>query len=169
MTNILVKSLRNSDNPRVINVNSEGHRFGNVKINDLGFNKRLYSGLRSYGASKTAQLHCMYILKDILVKDNITINSMHPGAVRSNIGSHSGRLYNFYMNNVLKFFLKDPKISANALYYLGVSPDMLGVSGNFYNLTNKEIPAPHGQKSNFSVEVYNKSCELTEVGGYGDK
>ncbi|MCK7499675.1 MAG: hypothetical protein MZW92_61685 [Comamonadaceae bacterium] len=38
--------------------------------------------------------------------------------------------------------LKSPEISAEALYYLGVSKEMEGVSGKFFNLTTEEEPAP---------------------------
>ena len=156
----LVSIIKNSNLARVVNVNSEGHRFGNINLDDLNFTKRFYSGLRSYGASKTAQLHTMYVLEDILFKDGVVINSMHPGAVRSNIGSKSGKLYNLYMNYFLKYFLKKPEISAEALYYICVSNEMEGVTGKFYNLTNLETPAPHAQKSDFSLVVFKKSFEL---------
>lgn len=164
LTGKLITLLENAPEPRIINVNSEGHRFGNVRLDDLEWKKRIYTGLRSYGASKSAQMHCMYIWRDQLAKKGITINSMHPGAVKSNIGSHSGRLYNLYLKYIVGPTLKDPKISASAIYYLATSPEMKGISGNFYNLTNQEKPAPHAQESEFSKEIFIHTMKLT---GYG--
>jgi NAD(P)-dependent dehydrogenase (short-subunit alcohol dehydrogenase family) len=160
VTRELIPLLEKSREPRIINVNSEGHRFGNVNLNDLDWKKRFYTGLRSYGASKTAQLHCMYEWKKILQPKGITINSMHPGAVKSNIGSHSGKLYNLYLKYIIGPTLKDPLISANALYYLAISTEMEGISGYFYNLTNVEKPAPHAQESDLSKTIFQKTTEL---------
>lgn len=156
----LVPLLSRSDAPVVLNINSEGHRFSNVRLNDLAWNKRIYTGLRSYGASKSAQLHCMYILKKELVKFGIMLNSMHPGAVRSKIDSKSGWLYKLYYKIVVTPFLKNPRISAEAIYYLTTSDEMRDVNGRFYNLTNVERPAPHAQESDFSKKVYLHTMNL---------
>lgn len=161
ITKELIPLLEKSDEPRIINVNSEGHRFGSVRLDDLNWKKRWYTGLRSYGASKTAQLHCMYCWKKVLEPKGITINSMHPGAVKSNIGSHSGKLYNWYLKYMVGPSLKNPEISANAIYYLATSPDLKGTSGDFYHLTNREIPAPHAQESEFSQQVFDYSLKMT--------
>ena len=89
---------------------------------------------------------------------------MHPGAVKSNIGNHSGKLYNWYLKYIITPTLRKPEISANAIYYLATSPEMKGVSGNFYNLTNIEKPAPHAQKSEISQKVFDKTLELITDG-----
>jgi len=163
----LVPLLSRSDAPVVLNINSEGHRFSNVRLNDLAWNKRIYTGLRSYGASKSAQLHCMYILKKELEKFSIMLNSMHPGAVRSKIDSKSGWLYKMYYKIMVTPFLKDPRMSADAIYYLTTCEDMKGVNGRFYNLTNEEKPAPHAQESAFSEEVYSHTMKL--LNGFLDR
>lgn len=158
----LVPLLSRGESPVVLNVNSEGHRFCNVRLNDLAWEKRIYTGLRSYGASKSAQLHCMYLLKAELEKFGIMLNSMHPGAVHSKIDSKSGWLYKIYYKTMVNPFLKDPKISAEAIYYLATSDEMRGVNGRFFNLTNIEKPAPHAQESAFSKEVYLHTLQLLE-------
>ncbi|MEZ4510181.1 MAG: SDR family NAD(P)-dependent oxidoreductase [Eubacteriales bacterium] len=59
-------------------------------MSDLDWRSRFYIGLRSYGASKTAQLMTVMKLADQLKDTNVTINAMHPGGVRTNIGSNNG-------------------------------------------------------------------------------
>ena len=109
--------------------------------------------------SQHSFIQCIF-LKKILSRNSITINSVHPGEVKSNIGSKSGIIYNFYMKHFLSRFLKDPEISANALYYHGLSPELDGTTGNFYNLTNIELPAPHARYSEYSRKIYDKSIEI---------
>jgi hypothetical protein len=59
--------------------------------------------------------------------------------------------------------LKDPKISGEAIYYLASSPEMAGVSGKFFNLTNPEIPAPHAMNRELGKKIFEKSKELTHL------
>ena len=66
LTMLLLDSLIASPQGRVIQVNSEGHRFGGLRLSDLDWSKRLYMGLRAYGASKTAQLMTVRTLSERL-------------------------------------------------------------------------------------------------------
>ncbi|MCK7499689.1 MAG: hypothetical protein MZW92_61770 [Comamonadaceae bacterium] len=56
--------------------------------------------------------------------------------------------------------LRSPEISAEALYYLGASKEIEGVSGKFYNLTTEEIPAPPALDKEVAYELWEKSLEL---------
>ena len=163
ITSLLLKRMIESAPSRIIQVNSEGHRFNGLKIDDLTWENRRYRGLGGYGASKTAQLMTVWEFNDLLKGKGVTINAMHPGAVKSNIGHNNGKLYNFYSRNLIQPLLKDPKISGDAIFYLASSPEMTGVSGKFFNLTNEEIPAPHAMNRELGKEVFEKSKELTHL------
>lgn len=160
ITSLLLKRMVESAPARIIQVNSEGHRFGGLAIDDLTWKNRRYNGYLSYGASKIAQLMTVWELNDILNGKGVTINAMHPGAVKSNIGSYNGWFYNFFSRFIMQPLLKKPDISGDALYYLASSPDLEGVSGKFFNLTNEEIPAPHARDRNLSKQVFQLSKEL---------
>ncbi len=134
-TYLLVDRIKENPKARIIQVNSEGHRFGALKINDINFKKHIYTGLRSYGASKTAQLYTVYEFAKRLKDSGVTINAMHPGAVKTNIGQNNGWLYRFFFKHFTSHFLKDPKISASAIHYLSTSKELDGVTGKFFNLT----------------------------------
>lgn len=148
----LLDSLKNSNQGRIIQVNSEGHRFGGLNLKDLNWRKRPYIGLRGYGASKTAQIMTVMKMAELLKDTNITINTMHPGGVRSGIGNNNGFLYRLWLKLVVWHFLKDPEISGESLYFLASAPELNKVSGKYFNLTTEEKPAPH---------VFNK--EKTEL------
>jgi NAD(P)-dependent dehydrogenase (short-subunit alcohol dehydrogenase family) len=82
LTKLLLNRMIASAPSRILHVNSEGHRFNGLNINDLHWKKRVYTGLRSYGASKTAQLLTMWEINDQLKGTGVTINAMHPGDVK---------------------------------------------------------------------------------------
>lgn len=140
----LVDKLKQQEKTRIIMVGSEGHRFAawGLRLDDLNWEKRRYTGLRSYGSAKLAQLLSMLIFAEIFEGTGVTINTMHPGAVKSESGKDNGRLYKWYKRNVIDKMLKPVEISAEALYFLGVSEKVEGISGKFFNLTTQEEPTP---------------------------
>lgn len=161
ITNLLLNRLIESSPSRIIQVNSEGHRFNGLKTNDLNWEKRIYTGLRSYGASKTAQLLTVWQLAENLKGTGVTINAMHPGGVKTNIGNNNGSLYRWFLHHVTWHFLKDPKMSGEAIYYLASASELSNISGKFFNLTIEEKPAKHALDSKKQEEIWNLSLEMT--------
>ena len=163
ITGLMLKRMVESAPSRIIQINSEGHRFNGLDINDLTWANRRYKGIKGYGASKTAQLMTVWELNDLLKGRGVTINAMHPGAVKSNIGTNNGKLYNWYSKYIVQPMLNDPKISGEAIYYLASSPEMEGVSGKFFNLTNEEIPARHATDRVLGKKIFEISKALTQL------
>ncbi len=161
LTELLLPTLKKSAPSRILQINSEGHRFNGLDIHDLDWKKRHYTGLRGYGASKTAQLMCVWELHDQLTQTGVTINAMHPGDVKTNIGSNNGWLYRLFSKIMIKPMLRDPIISGKAIYYLVAEPALQDISGKFYHLTLEEIPAKHALDRKLGKEVYEISMKLT--------
>ena len=159
-TNLLLENIQSSPQGRIIQVNSQGHRFGGLNVRDLTWKRRPYIGLRGYGASKIAQLICVMEMAKKLEGMNVTINAMHPGAVKSAIGSNNGRLYRFYNRHIVQPKLDDPKISGSALYYLAAEKSLSGVSGKFFDLTIIEPPARYVIERKYYSEIYPLSKKL---------
>ena len=112
LTYLLIDRLKQSAPARIIQVNSEGHRFGGLALDDLNWTRRPYIGLRAYGASKIAQLLATWEFADRLKGTGVTINAMHPGDVKSNIGNNNGPLYRWFLHHILWHALKDPAFLA---------------------------------------------------------
>jgi NAD(P)-dependent dehydrogenase (short-subunit alcohol dehydrogenase family) len=161
LTRLLLDRLIESAPARIIQVNSQGHRFGGLDLNDLNWDRRPYNGFKGYGASKVAQLLTVWELSDILKGSGVTINAMHPGEVRTNIGMNNGLLYRWYQRYLIGWILKDPIISGNAIYYLAAASEMAGVSGKFFNLTMDEKPAPHALDRSTGKCIWKISEERT--------
>jgi NAD(P)-dependent dehydrogenase (short-subunit alcohol dehydrogenase family) len=160
-TMLLLNLVKNSEQGRIIQVNSEGHRFGGLKLNDLDWKKRPYLGLLAYGASKTAQLMTVATLAKQLEDTRVTVNAMHPGGVRTSIGSNNGWLYRAWLRGVIWHFLKDPEISGDALYYLAAAPELRNTTGRYFNLTIDEKPMPHALDEAVRDEIWEVSHRLT--------
>lgn len=161
LTRLLLQRIIESAPSRIIQVNSEGHRFGGLDLDDINWRRRFYFGLRGYGASKTAQLLTVWEFADHLQQSGVTINAVHPGDVRTNIGNNNGRIYRWFLHNVTWRLLKDAEISGDALYYHAAAPELSGISGKFYNLTIEENPAPHALDRELGKTVFKLSEKMT--------
>lgn len=160
-TRLLLPRMQESAPSRIIQVNSQGHRFNGLRLKDWNWEKRFYTGLRSYGQSKTAQLMTVWKMADELVGSGVSINAMHPGSVHSGIGTNNGLLYRLFKKYTIDLTLDDPSVSGEALYWLAIDPAQADASGNFYNLTILEKPASHALNPEIGQGVWELSEQLT--------
>lgn len=158
---LLMQKLRSQPRSRILMVNSEGHRFAawGLHLHDLNWEKRGYSGLGSYGSAKLAQLLSMLIFAEKFGGTGVTINAMHPGAVKTETGQDNGPVYRWFKRNFIDRTLKSPEISAEALCWLGGSEKMEGITGKFFNLTTMEEPAPPALDREVARELWQISLE----------
>jgi retinol dehydrogenase-13 len=162
---LLSEKLRSQEKARIILVNSEGHRFAawGLQLNDLNWEKRRYSGLKSYGSAKLAQLQTMLLFDAYFSQGGVTINAMHPGAVRSETGQENGPFYRWVKRNLYDRILRPTEIASESIYYLGVSKEVEGISGKFFNLTTEEEPAPPALDKEAAYEIWAKSLEMIKL------
>ena len=164
LTRLLLDRLKASAPARIIQVNSQGHRFNGLSLKDWNWEKRFYTGLRSYGQSKTAQLMTVWELAEQLEDSGVTINAMHPGSVRSNVGTNNGWLYRLFKKYIIDPTLDDPDTSGQAIYWLAADPSLASTNGHFFNLTIDEKPASHALDRTLGKQIYSLSEELTGLG-----
>jgi retinol dehydrogenase-13 len=160
LTRLLLDRIIESAPARIIQVNSQGHRFGGFNINDINWGRRFYNGYWGYGASKTAQLLTIWELADRLNGTRVTVNAVHPGGVKTNIGNNNGPLYRWFSRYVIWYTLKDPKMSGDAIYFLAAAPELSNVSGRYFNRTVDEKPAPHALNRELGRAVWELSEKL---------
>lgn len=160
---ILKEKLKQQGKTRILLVNSEGHRFAmtGLKLDDMKWIKHRHSANASYGEAKTAQLLTMLKFAEYFEGSGVTINAVHPGDVKSNMGENNGKLYRFFKHHFINPGLKSPEISAKSLYYLGVSKEMEGINGKFYNKTTEEEPAPPALDREVADQVWDLSIQMS--------
>jgi retinol dehydrogenase-13 len=162
VNNYLKEKLKKQPHGRIIYVNSEAYRFAawGLNLDDLHWERHRYSGLKSYGAAKLAQLLSMIKLKDYFDGSNVTINAMHPGNIKTNSGQNNGVFYKLFKKMVIDRTAQSVEIAAEALYYLGVSSDLERISGKFFHLTTEEEPAPPALDEEAAEKLWDLSMEL---------
>jgi len=163
LTKLLIENLKKGAPSRVLYVSSEAHRFGWLKIDDLDWSKPPYIGMLAYGAAKIAQIHTAMVFSEQLKESGVTVNLMHPGAVRTNIGMDNNIFYRFYNRYILYWFLGDPARSGEAIYTLAADPDLEGTTGKFFNQTIEEKPAWYSVRQEQRAAVWDRSEALVQT------
>ncbi|KAF1352767.1 NAD(P)-binding protein, partial [Lizonia empirigonia] len=79
-TNLLMPKILASPNPHIVNVASDGHRFGGVRFDDWNFqNGKTYEQWEAYGQSKTANILFSKALAEKLGAKGLKTYSLHLG------------------------------------------------------------------------------------------
>jgi NAD(P)-dependent dehydrogenase (short-subunit alcohol dehydrogenase family) len=121
----LLDLIKNTPNPRIVNVASNAHKYGNINFEDLNWEKRKYKAWRAYGDSKIANLYFTFELKNKLKDTNVKVTAAHPGWTATDLQRHSGIVD--YLN---RFFAMKPE--QGALPTLRAATDEAANSGDYY-------------------------------------
>lgn len=159
LTNLLMDRLRVSPAARVVNVSSGAHQGARIDFDDLQ-GRRRYNGLRAYGRSKLANLLFTYELARRLEGTSVTANALHPGLVGTNLLANNGLI-----GPVLKFFLGlrgiSPKEGARTVVYLASSPEVAGVTGQYYVKQKPVQSSSASYDTGAAQRLWEVSAELT--------
>ena len=131
LTNLLLDRLKASAPARVVTVSSGAQSMGRIDFDDLQ-GAHNYSGQRAYNQSKLANIMFTNELARRLEGTGVTANSLHPGVVRTNFGAEDQAWFFGVMSRVVYPLLKTPAQGARTPIYLASSPDMDGVTGQFF-------------------------------------
>ena len=131
LTNLLLDRLKASAPARVVTVSSGAQSAGRIDFDDLQ-SARNYSGQRAYSQSKLANIMFTNELARRLEGTGVTATSVHPGVVRTNFGAEDQAWLFTVVSHVVLPFLKTPAQGAQTSISLASSPDVDGVTGQFF-------------------------------------
>jgi NAD(P)-dependent dehydrogenase (short-subunit alcohol dehydrogenase family) len=131
LTNLLLDTLVASAPARVVNVSSAVHEQGKINFDDLQM-KRGYNGLAAYNNSKLANLLFTYELARRLTGTRVTVNALHPGAVRTNLVARNGGIFKWLVQPLFNLQAISEEQGAQTSVYLAISPEVEGVTGKYF-------------------------------------
>ena len=167
LTTQLLDLIQDSAPARIINVSSSSHGSpGRFRLEDLPKTGTASRGLhsfmprrsyRAYGRSKLCNILFTYELARRLEGTGVTVNALHPGLVRTNIGRNNG-----LPGRVVNFFIGargvDADKGAETLVYLASSPEAEGVTGKYF----VECQATPSSALSYDTELAARLWELSE-------
>ncbi|KAF0043910.1 retinol dehydrogenase 12 isoform X2 [Scophthalmus maximus] len=160
LTSLLVGLMKRSAPARIVVVSSLAHNFGWVRFHDLHSQGSYNSGL-AYCQSKLANVIFARELARRLKGTNVTVNSVHPGTVNSDLTRHS-TLMTIFMT-VFSMWLKTPREGAQTSIYCAVAEELHSVSGKHFSDCAPAFVAPQGRSEETARRLWDVSCELLGI------
>ena len=157
LTNLLLPVLKASAPSRVVTVSSAAHSMGKIDFDDLQ-SVNGYSEIRTYNASKLANVLFTYELARRLAGTGVTANVLEPGFVKTNLRvPFPYSLFSFMRGSVVN--------GARPTVFLASSPEVEGVSGSFFNVkgvATKSSTASYDEEA--ARRLWTLSAALTSAG-----
>ncbi len=162
LTNLLLDRLKESAPSRIVNVASTAHNAARkgMPFDDLQSTRR-YRGMRVYGQSKLANILFTLELSRRLEGTGVTANSLHPGTVRTGYGA-DGDARGFLAFGLLisKWFFLSPAKGARTSIYLASSPQVEGVTGEYFVKCKPTKPRRWAQDAEAAQRLWQVSEDL---------
>lgn len=131
LTTLLLDRLEQAPQGRVVVVASDAYRFcRGIRFDDLQW-RTGFSAFRTYGHSKLANILFARELAERLQGTPVTVNALHPGGVRSQLGAQN----TWYAGRVLalvKPFLRSAERGAETSVYLATSDEVSKTTGEYF-------------------------------------
>ena len=144
-------------NSRIINVSSIAYEKAEIEFENL--NLSTYHWMKAYRQSKLALILFTKILANKLNEKNITVNSIHPGLIGTNLLSKNGWISPF-LNILLKLFGKSTKTGAKGLIYLATSDDIKQLTGKYFEGVNITKLLNHADDMKSAKKLWDISSKL---------
>ena len=131
LTKLLLDLIKKGKNSRIINVASRAHIGATLYFDNLQ-GRSGYSGWAAYKRSKLMNIMFTYKLAELLKDTPITVNTLHPGFVRTRFGDNNTGMIGTGLNLAKKIGAISIKKGAETSVFLATSPTVKGVSGKYF-------------------------------------
>lgn len=159
LTNLLLDALKKSAPSRIINVSSAAHRMAKMDFDDLQSEKMKYRLMKIYGASKLALMLFSYELSRILEGTSVTVNTLHPGLVNTNLGQDQSS----FSQGFGKLFFKKPEKGAETSIYLASSQEVEGITGKYFAKKQQKQSSEESYNEDYAKRLWKLSAEMTQL------
>lgn len=159
LTNLQLDLLKASAPSRIINVSSVGHYNGHMNFDDLNL-ERDYGGWKAYGQSKLALVLFTHQLAKKLEGTGVTVNSVHPGTVATNIWSRPLGPAGFIMA-IPKLFMTSPVKGAETIVFLASSSEAGSFNGEYFEKMKVKKSSDESYDEEVAQRLWDVSAKLT--------
>lgn len=160
LTNLLLDLIKKSDYARIVNVASRAHEGATIDFESFTQNKN-YFIFKAYGQSKLANILFTAEFAKRLGKSHVSINSLHPGLVKTDIGNKNT---NWYSTLAWTLFSRLGGVSiekgAETSIYLATADEVKNVSGKYFAKCKETKPSQTAQDETLQKQLWELSEKL---------
>jgi NAD(P)-dependent dehydrogenase (short-subunit alcohol dehydrogenase family) len=159
LTNLLLDIVKKSAPSRIINVSSAAHRMAKLDFDDLQCEDKKLRLMRIYGNSKLALMLFSFELSRRLEGTGVTVNTVHPGMISTNLGRDMGKFSQAFG----KRLFKTPQEGAETSIYLASSSEVEGITGKYYTKKQQKEPSKECYNEEDAKKIWEISTEMTKL------
>ncbi|XP_056172731.1 short-chain dehydrogenase TIC 32 B, chloroplastic-like isoform X2 [Syzygium oleosum] len=174
LTNLLLDKMKatarvSGIEGRIVNLSSIAHLHTyqeGIRFDDIN-DELSYSDKKAYGQSKLANiLHANELSRRLQEGANITVNSLHPGLIMTNLMRHS-----FIAARIFRMFTyllwKNVPQGAATTCYIALHPSLKGVTGKYFMECNETEPSALARDEHLAKKLWDFSNELVDSASKG--
>ena len=161
LTNLILDNVKAAGNARIINLSSIAHNSTReLNLDDINYANEEYSGWKAYSRSKYCNILFTKELAKRLEKDEITVNAVHPGGVRTEIAEKNANWYTKLGWTIMKPFMITVEKGAATSIYLASSLDVSDKTGHYWVKSKQEWSNRPSQDEANWLALWEKSEKL---------
>jgi len=158
LTNLLLEVIKSSAPSRIVNISSFVAKDGHINFLDINTSDP-YDKWKAYTQSKLANIIFTNYLAKKLDGTGITINSVNPGFVQTDLLKTSASVVNF----ASKFAAKTPEKGAQTSIFVATAPELEKVSGKYFSDCKEHPTNSESHNSEVADKLWKLSVELTSL------
>ncbi|XP_070697866.1 dehydrogenase/reductase SDR family member 13-like [Pempheris klunzingeri] len=138
LTALLLERLKASGLSRVVTVGSKAYKMGKVDFvclaahRDLALGSSYFHASMMYCHSKLCNILFTYELAKRLQGTDVTCYSLHPGAIKTEIGRHASFWWKLLLKPIISVFFVDVESGAQTTLHCALEPGIEHLSGHFF-------------------------------------
>jgi len=162
LINQLLEQVKAAEQGRIVILSSAAHTLtvrGGIDFDNLDASHG-YDPWRFYGQSKLANLLCARTLAKQLEGSNVTVNAVHPGVIRTNLGRDIGGVFSRIMMAFAPLIEKTVEQGAATQCYVATYPELADTSGVYFSDCAPGKTTRYARNDLLAQELWEKSVEL---------
>jgi retinol dehydrogenase-12 len=157
VTNFLLGKLKPGG--RIVTVASNAHRGAKLDFDDLQ-NRRNYVGFPVYSKSKLCNILFNRELARRIAGSGVAANALHPGFVATRFGDDSGGIMRTVLKVAKPIGAISPEDGAKTIIYLASSPQVEGVSGEYFYECKPTTPTAEARNDEDAKRLWEISEQI---------
>jgi retinol dehydrogenase 12 len=158
LTQGLLQPLLAAAPSRVVNTSSDAHRRAKLDFDDLQCARR-YRAFTAYDRSKLCNILFTRELARKLAGTGVTANCLNPGFVDTRFGD-GGRGVFPHVFRIARSFAITPEKGAETIIYLASSPDVAGITGEYFAECTRTNPTIEAQDDDSAGRLWRETAKI---------
>jgi NAD(P)-dependent dehydrogenase (short-subunit alcohol dehydrogenase family) len=160
LSNLLLERLRENAPSRIVNVNAGLYVFGKLDLKRTPYGHD-FSRLKTYMNTKLCNILFTCELARRMEGSGVTVNALHPGVIRTNLGVSPGILGIFL--RLAKRFFATPEEGARAPVWLATAPELEKVNGQYFDMKKETELTETARDTELARDLWDLSADLAGI------